>query len=278
MAQSETDARNAAFWNELCGSGLARSLGITENTPEALGKFDEAYLAMYPYLSPYVTQEELSDRRVLEIGLGYGTLGQLLASTGCQYHGLDIAGGPVDMMRYRLALLGRQGEQGEDRVQRGSALDIPHPSDTFDYVYSIGCLHHTGDLPKAVSEVHRVLRTGGKAVIMLYNRYSFRRLAQLRTRNLWEVLTGRGRRRTFGESVRARYDSNAAGDAAPHTDFVSRSDVRRHLFKRFSRVRIDIQNFDAYLLFGGRVIIPREKLLGNVARVLGTDLYVVATK
>lgn len=75
-----------------------------------------------------------------------------------------------------------------------------------------------------------------------------------------------------------RYDSNLAGDAAPHTDFVSRSDVRRRLFGRFSSVHVDIQNFDGYVLFNGRVVIPREKLLGNIARLLGTDLYIVATK
>jgi SAM-dependent methyltransferase len=275
VRQSETDVRNAAFWNELCGSGLARSLGITDQTPESLRKFDEAYLALYPYLSFYVTEQDLKGKRLLEIGLGYGTLGQIIARRGCQYHGLDIAQGPVEMMRYRLALL---GQEGGGRVQQGSALDIPYPEGSFDYVYSIGCLHHTGDLPKAVSEVYRVLAHGGKAVVMLYNRGSFRKLAQLRARYMWELLTRRGRPGGFGEAVRGRYDSNSAGNAAPHTDFVSRSDVRRRLFARFSSVRIDVQNFDGYALFRGRIVIPREKLLGNIARVLGTDLYIVATK
>lgn len=275
VRQSETDVRNAAFWNELCGSALARSLGITDSTPESLRKFDEAYMAMYPYLSSYVTEQDMKGKRLLEIGLGYGTLGQLIAPRGCEYYGLDIADGPVEMMRYRLALLGKEAG---GRVQKGSALDIPHQDGTFDYVYSIGCLHHTGDLPKAVSEVYRVLAIGGKAVVMLYNRYSFRQLAQLRASYVWEILTRRRRPGSFGEAVRARYDSNSAGDAAPHTDFVSRSDVRRHLFECFSSIRIDVQNFDGYVLFRGRIVIPRERLLGNIARVLGTDLYIVATK
>lgn len=275
VRQSETDVRNAAFWNELCGSALARSLGITDSTPESLRKFDEAYMAIYPYLSSYVTEQDLKGKRLLEIGLGYGTLGQIIALGGCQYHGLDIADGPVEMMRYRLALLGKEAG---GRVQKGSALEIPYPDGAFDYVYSIGCLHHTGDLPKAISEVYRVLATGGKAVVMLYNRYSFRQLAQLRASYVWEILTRRRRPGSFGEAVRARYDSNSAGDAAPHTDFVSRFDVRRHLFERFSNIRIDVQNFDRYVFFKGRIVIPRERLLGNIARVLGTDLYVVATK
>jgi hypothetical protein len=96
-------------------------------------------------------------------------------------------------------------------------------------------------------------------------------------RYAWEVLTGR-RRGNFGETARAYYDINAVGDAAPPTDFVSRADVRRHLFKRFSSVRIDVQNFDGYVLFRGRIVIARENLLGNIARILGTDLYIVGTK
>ena len=274
MPQGEIDTRNADFWNELCGSGLAQSLGITENTPENLRRFDDAYMTLYPYLAPYVTAEDLSGKRVLEIGLGYGTLGQFIASRGCHYYGLDIAAGPAAMMRYRLA---RRGEEGEDRVQQGSALDIPHPDASFDYVYSIGCLHHTGNLERAVSEVYRVLVPAGKAIVMLYHRHSFRRLIQVPVRYVRNVLSKHRRYKSFGEVVRALYDTNSSGAAAPHTDFVSRSDVRR-LFGRFSQIRIDSQNFDTYVLLRSRIVIPREKLLNNLGRALGTDLYVVAKK
>ena len=113
---------------------------------------------------------------------------------------------------------------------------------------------------------------------MLYNRFSFRQLAHLPTRYAWEILRGLRRRGSFRDAVRARYDTNSAGDAAPHTDFVSRSDVRHHLFARFSSIRIDVQNFDGYALLRGWIVIPRERLLGNIARILGTDLYIVATK
>jgi hypothetical protein len=43
--QSSIDHRNRAFWDELCGTGLAESLGITEVTPESVARFDYAYLA-----------------------------------------------------------------------------------------------------------------------------------------------------------------------------------------------------------------------------------------
>ena len=85
---------------------------------------------------------------MLEIGLGFGTVGQILAARGARYRGVDIATGPVAMMRDRLRWLGRTTES--DAV-RASALELPWPEDTFDVVVSIGCLHHTGDLPRAVA-------------------------------------------------------------------------------------------------------------------------------
>ncbi len=276
MLQKDMNKRNAEFWNELCGSGLARSLGITEVSPDSLRRFDDAYMQMYPYLEGYVSGEELEDKKVLEIGLGFGTLGQIIASRGSDYYGLDIAEGPCAMMCYRLAHLGRESAK---KVQMGSALEIPYADGSFDYVYTIGCLHHTGNLSKAVSEVHRVLVPGGKAIVMLYHRHSLRQLVMVPLIHLWDHLSTLfwgGKRIDFSERVRALYDVNAEGSAAPHTDYVSRADVRQ-LFKDFSFVEIDIRNFDTYS-FRGRVIIPREKLLNNLGRVLGLDLYITAKK
>ena len=277
MPQEALDTRNAEFWNELCGLYLDPSLGLADAAPESLARFDRRYLDFYPYLAGYVHAEDVRGKKVLEIGLGSGTLGQLLASSGCEYFGLDIAPNPVQMMRHRLALLGQDGEK---KVQVGSALEIPHADASFDYVYSVGCLHHTGNLPRCVSEVYRVLGPRGKAVIMLYNRHSFRQVVAVplkRVRQLVsDALHGRPRQK-MAQFVRSAYDRNLKGDAAPHTDFVSRREAR-HLFRRFSSVRIDVRNFDAYAFLKGRIVIPREKLLDNLGRVMGLDFYIVATK
>jgi SAM-dependent methyltransferase len=254
--QGAIDAGNARFWDELCGSALARQLGIDDASADSLRRFDDAYLDLYPYLERYLDASEIAGREVLEVGLGYGTLSGRLAELGAELHGLDIASGPVEMVRHRLRLMGRPAD---DQIVQGSALAMPFADASFDRVYSIGCLHHTGDLPRAVAEVHRVLRPGGRAVVMLYNRNSFRFLV----RNLL--------RRKSDEELRGDYDSNAAGDAAPHTDYVTPRQARA-LFGRFARVRIDRRNFD------NLPYIPRRHLLGNVDRLLGLDLYIVADR
>jgi len=54
---------------------LARSLEIIEDTPVNQRRFNNAYMAMYPCLTSYVTGEDLTGKKVLVIGRGYGTLG-----------------------------------------------------------------------------------------------------------------------------------------------------------------------------------------------------------
>jgi len=280
-AQAAVDAQNSSFWNELCGSGLARALGIDSVDPESLTRFDDAYMALYPYLARYLELLTVEGRTVLEIGLGFGTVGELLAQRAARYHGLDLAEEPVAMMRQRLSW---RGLSERSSVVQGSALTIPWDAESFDVIVSIGCLHHTGNIQRAVHEVHRVLRPGGVALIMLYNKHSFRQLVR-RTRERTRDFRGTNAR-SAQERMRALYDTNEAGEAAPHTDYVSRAAARK-LFAAFASVSTELQNFDTLVInpvglpFGLQprpIVIARERLLGNVARVLGLDFYIHARK
>lgn len=271
--QKQLDEANAEFWSELCGSHLAREVGVEDASRESLARFDRAYFDMYPYLQRYLPWR--SGERLLEIGLGYGTVGQLLASRGLDYHGLDISPGPVAMMRSRLEML--EVDDASARATVGSALEIPHPDASFDVVVSIGCLHHTGDLAAAIREVGRVVRPGGQAMVMVYNSHSYRQLVMLPVMTLRRGLWPDQRRRA--EFVRASYDASADGTAAPATEFTSPGEARR-MFAGFSNVRVRRENFDDFGLRIGKrtLVIPRAVFLNSLARIAGTDLYVTATK
>jgi SAM-dependent methyltransferase len=172
----------------------------------------------------------------------------------------------VQIVRERLRRLGVADVEG--RVVQGSALEIPHADAAFGHVVTIGCLHHTGDLARAIAEVHRVLRPGGTAMVMLYNHHSFRRLG-LR----WKALVERARtdRLTTDRHEREAYDFNAAGEAAPETVFVTARQVRQELFAGFSDVRIERHNFNPVVLGyvrGRTLMLSRERALPTIARVL----------
>src|SRR5262249_20242175 len=49
----------------------------------------------------------------------------------------------------------------------------PFPDASFDRVSSNGVLHHTPDMPAALREIRRVLRPGGEARVIVYNKRSF---------------------------------------------------------------------------------------------------------
>jgi SAM-dependent methyltransferase len=268
-AQPQIDSANANFWDELCGTTTAQALGIADASRASLSKFDDAYLEMYPYLPGYLPSAAAAGERVLEVGLGYGTASQILAERDLDYHGLDIAPGPVEMVRHRLRELGRDDPEG--RVRLGSILDAPYPDASFDRVVAIGCLHHTGDLGRAVSEVHRILVSGGQALVMIYNKHSYRRF-KLALGRIPGRLRGRG---SDDKKMRASYDANAEGEAAPATEYTS---VRgaRELFGGFSEAVVRRENFD-FVTIRGRPV-DRNFLLGLPARRAGLDLYITATK
>ncbi len=106
--------------------------------------------------------------QVLEIGCGLGTDGAQFAKSGAAYTGVDLTDAAVDLARRRFALFNLRGD-----FKTADAENLDFPDESFDLVYSHGVLHHTPDTAKAIREIHRVLRPGGRAVVMLYHRNSY---------------------------------------------------------------------------------------------------------
>ncbi|MDH4182696.1 MAG: class I SAM-dependent methyltransferase [Nitrospinota bacterium] len=54
-------------------------------------------------------------------------------------------------------------------VAQASVLELPYPDGLFDVAYSDGVVHHTPDPKKAVLELGRVVKSGGRLGIYIYN-------------------------------------------------------------------------------------------------------------
>ncbi len=290
MDQAAIDKRNAEFWNDLCGSHLAQNLGITDHSAESLQRFDDAFFATYPYFLPEIIRPaRLADQDVLEVGLGFGSLSQQIAKAGARYTGLDIAAGAVRMVNHRLAIQGRAG-----MAIQGSALEMPFPSESFDFVISIGCFHHTGNTQRCFDEARRVLRPGGTAIMMVYNKFSARQWIRWpfftfkELLRAWGVLQSRER---ATDAQRLFADANLAGQAAPETAFLCQRELRQML-QGFEHVTLQKQNVDDIALPHRRlgrliglnmpprkiVLIDRLRMLSTVGRVMGLDVYIEAKK
>jgi SAM-dependent methyltransferase len=260
------DERNKAFWNELCGTQLARRIGVHDGSPASLRRFDDWYFSLYPYLGRHIPFERAAGRRVLEVGLGYGSVAQRLAEAGADYTGLDIAAGPVAMANYRLRQRGLPG-----RAMQGSILSAPFSDGEFDLVVAIGCFHHTGNMQRALDEAWRILKPGGEAVVMVYSAYSYRRwlLAFASTFRywLWDKLRI-GVPPIVPERERARYDAGSDG-AAPETVFTSAAQLRR-MTRRWRAVRITRENIGGEFVLR---LVPRPLANALFGWFAGLDLY-----
>jgi SAM-dependent methyltransferase len=266
--------KNAQFWDELCGSQLARYLGIVDSNPESLKRFDDWYFDFYPYLDRHIKFNSLSGKKVLEVGLGYGSVSQKLAESGALYNGLDIAAGPVSMVNHRLSQNNLEG-----LAVKGSILEPPFADESFDAIIAIGCLHHTGDLRHAITRCLNLLRPGGRLTFMVYYAYSYRRWMQApfdTVMYMREELKGQlGVVGASGARQRAAYDKSVSGEGAPHTDWISKNSLAAFC-DEFTNVNMRIENIDIIppFKFWSRAQLLKTK----IPSICGLDLYATARK
>ena len=158
--------RVRAFWQENpCGTKFADAPPGSRRFYELVEEHRYKKEWHIPAAAGFAQTKDLA---VLEVGCGLGTDGAQFAKAGAKYTGIDLTDAAVDLAKRRFELFDLPGTF---RVADAERLDFPDNS--FDFVYSHGVLHHTPDTTAAVREIHRVLRPGGKAVIMLYHRDSY---------------------------------------------------------------------------------------------------------
>lgn len=152
------------FWNEAaCGEDLyLRSHDRAGFLAHAKRRYE-----LEPYILDFARFDSWRGKKVLEIGVGLGADHQRFAQAGADLYGLDLTERAVSSTRQRLELFDLTS-----CLQVGDAENLEFGEGVFDLVYSWGVLHHSPDTKRAVDEVWRVLKFGGAARIMIYNKYS----------------------------------------------------------------------------------------------------------
>src|SRR5882724_3127085 len=165
-SNSDLKERVRAFWQaHPCGTKFSDA---EMGTPEFFELIDaHRYTKEWhiPEAADFAGARGLS---VLEIGCGLGTDGAQFAKAGAHYTGVDLTEAAIELARKRFEIAGLPGEF---RVADAENLDFADES--FDRIYSHGVLHHTPDTARGVAEIHRVLKPGGRAMVMLYHRGSY---------------------------------------------------------------------------------------------------------
>lgn len=96
--------------------------------------------------------------RLLDVGCGHGKLSRQLAVTGAAaVEGIDIAQSSID---YANRLQKREPVPNL-RMRVRSVYELDYLDQSFDAALSQVVFEHIGDIPKALSEIKRVLKPGG---------------------------------------------------------------------------------------------------------------------
>jgi SAM-dependent methyltransferase len=120
-----------------------------------------------PWMPAALDYDGAAGLDVLDVGCGQGIDLCEYARAGARVSGVDLTPRHVELARRHLAELGLDGT-----VVEGDAEGLPFPDQSFDIVSSNGVLHHTPDMLGALKEIRRVLRTGGRLTVIVYNRRS----------------------------------------------------------------------------------------------------------
>ncbi|MDR7492358.1 MAG: class I SAM-dependent methyltransferase [Armatimonadota bacterium] len=116
-----------------------------------------------------VRPEDYRGRSVVDLGCGTGEYALWYATHGArQVTGVDLSEGSLARAREQAAHHG----VGNVAFVRQDVLALDFPDETFDYAYSVGVLHHTGDPFRGFREMVRVTRPGGIVIVSLYNAFT----------------------------------------------------------------------------------------------------------
>lgn len=240
----------------------------------------------------------LAGARVLEIGLGHGTESQFLAERAGEYTGVDLTPESLRRVRRRFQLF----DLARPRLALTNAERLPFGDAAFDLVFSHGVIHHSPRIHEIVAEIHRVLRPGGLAVIMVYHRNSLNyhlSIRLLRRAGIFALalpgvtravarLTGEPSDRLAAHTANLRRQGLAYlrmdnfvhySTDGPHNVFSSvwSEPEARSLFARFTHVQCRRHFLNERHLPGLRTLLP-QPTRDRLAARLGWHLWIFATR
>lgn len=152
------------FWDEQsCGEVYAAG----DSEKDYYEEHSRVRYELEPYIHDFAKFQEGKGKDVLEVGVGMGADHVEWAKSGPQsLTGIDLTPRSVEHAQKRLKVM-----ELTSSVDVGDAENLPFDDESFDIVYSWGVLHHSPNTPEAIRQVHRVLRPGGVARIMIYQKY-----------------------------------------------------------------------------------------------------------
>src|SRR3954469_5169838 len=115
--------------------------------------------------SRLVSLASAADARAIDLATGTGDIAFALASAGADVVGLDVT-----LRMIQLANAKKQAGSRTPLFLVGDMTSLPFDNESFDVATAGYGLRNVPDLRRAIDEIHRVLKPGGAALSLDFNR------------------------------------------------------------------------------------------------------------
>jgi len=130
--------------------------------------------SMEPYLPELLEKIASEGGKILEVGCGQGIDGIQICKNllSGKYVGIDLSS--ISIEKAEVARKASPFLACEPKFVIGDCENLSFKSNYFDSIWSMGVLHHTPKIEKAISEIHRTLKKDKTARIMVYRTFSLK--------------------------------------------------------------------------------------------------------
>jgi SAM-dependent methyltransferase len=108
--------------------------------------------------------EDLAGKLVLDVGCGMGRFAEVATRWGAHVVGIDLS------LASEVAARNLAGRDAT--IFQADVFQLPFAAGSFDFIYSIGVLHHTPNCEQAVKVLPKLLKPGGRLAVWLYSSYN----------------------------------------------------------------------------------------------------------
>jgi ubiquinone/menaquinone biosynthesis C-methylase UbiE len=137
-------------------------------TKEFFEELEKYHYEKLEYLLQIIDFNAYKEKKLLEIGCGLGIDLVRFAKGGAIVTGVDLTDNAIELARRNFEL---HGVNGELLVMNGE--DLSFNDNSFDIVFVQGVLAYSSHAELMISEIYRVLKPGGEAILMMYHRNSW---------------------------------------------------------------------------------------------------------
>ncbi len=209
------------------------------------------------YLPRIMDFGSYKNKHVLEVGCGVGIDLIKYAEHRASVTGIELSENNINLAKENFRLHKVSGE-----LLQMNGEDMSFGDNSFDLAYAHGVLAYTDSAEKMIYEIHRVLKPGGKAILMMYNK------------NSWLYYFSKIMKFKLGREDAPVFNTYSTNEFKQMLSIFSETTIQYERFPVATRIHKGI-----FAFFYNSIVVPAFNLIPRATiRPLGAHLIAISVK